>query len=61
MSPLPEIVPFVSIPSIKDNPKDVSDLATKSPSGVTYKLMLLLRALVDSGVAVVFWCRYCQW
>ena len=37
MSPLPEIVVVVLVPSDKCSAKDVSDLATKSPRGETYK------------------------
>ena len=54
MPQLPEIVAFVLVPAIKDDPKDVSDLAIRSPSGVTYKTDAPAEALILNGFVAVF-------
>ena len=53
MSPLPEIVVVVLVPSDKYNPEDVSGLATRSPNGVTYRTSAPAEVLVLIGCVVV--------
>ena len=53
MSPVPVIIAFVLVPSVKDNPRVDTDLETKSPSGVTYNTSVDDESRIDSGFAAV--------